>query len=73
MAGLSVLDYILLGYKVDWPISIIITEDALKIYAEIFGYLIQVRLAVFSLTDTWRNIKVFFFWPFAFITWVHVI
>ncbi|OAY81384.1 Gamma-tubulin complex component 6 [Ananas comosus] len=55
--GLSVLDYILLGYKVDWPISIIITEDALKIYAEIFGYLIQVRLAVFSLTDTWRNIK----------------
>ncbi|XP_072951889.1 uncharacterized protein [Typha angustifolia] len=55
--GLNVFDSMILGYKVDWPISIIITPDALKKYATIFGYLIQVRLAVFSLTDTWCILK----------------
>ncbi|KAF0893392.1 hypothetical protein E2562_024212 [Oryza meyeriana var. granulata] len=55
--GLDVLNDILLGYKVDWPVNIIITEEALKIYAEIFCYLVQVRLAVFSLTEVWRFLK----------------
>uniref|UniRef100_A0A0E0DHA5 Gamma-tubulin complex component n=1 Tax=Oryza meridionalis TaxID=40149 RepID=A0A0E0DHA5_9ORYZ len=53
--GLDVLDDILLGYKVDWPVNIVITEEALKTYAEIFRYL--VRLAVFSLTEVWRFLK----------------
>ncbi|XP_006652651.2 uncharacterized protein LOC102701165 [Oryza brachyantha] len=56
-SGLDVLDGILLGYKVDWPVNIVITEEALKIYAEIFCYLVQVRLAVFSLTEVWRYLK----------------
>ncbi|KAL5216817.1 hypothetical protein ABZP36_008218 [Zizania latifolia] len=55
--GLDVLDDILLGYKVDWPVNIVITEEALKIYAEIFCYLVQVRFAVFSLTEVWRFLK----------------
>uniref|UniRef100_A0A0E0PCS8 Gamma-tubulin complex component n=1 Tax=Oryza rufipogon TaxID=4529 RepID=A0A0E0PCS8_ORYRU len=55
--GLDVLDDILLGYKVDWPVNIVITEEALKTYAEIFRYLVQVRLAVFSLTEVWRFLK----------------
>lgn len=55
--GLDKLDDILLGYKVDWPVNIVITEEALKIYAEIFCYLVQVRLAVFSLTEVWRFLK----------------
>lgn len=54
------LDDILLGYKVDWPVNIVITEEALKTYAEIFRYLVQVRLAVFSLTEGWRFLKVLF-------------
>uniref|UniRef100_A0A0E0M8H9 Gamma-tubulin complex component n=1 Tax=Oryza punctata TaxID=4537 RepID=A0A0E0M8H9_ORYPU len=53
--GLDVLDDILLGYKVDWPVNIVITEDARQTYAEIFRYL--VRLAVFSLTEVWRFLK----------------
>uniref|UniRef100_A0A0D3FZ16 Gamma-tubulin complex component n=1 Tax=Oryza barthii TaxID=65489 RepID=A0A0D3FZ16_9ORYZ len=53
--GLDVLDDILLGYKVDWPVNIVITEEALKTYAEIFRYL--VRHAVFSLTEVWRFLK----------------
>jgi gamma-tubulin complex component 6 len=54
------LDDILLGYKAEWPVNIVITEDTLKIYAEIFCYLLQVRFAVFSLTEVWRFLKVSF-------------
>ncbi|TVU14863.1 hypothetical protein EJB05_38359 [Eragrostis curvula] len=55
--GIDILDDILLGYKADWPVNIVITDDALKIYAEIFCYLLQVRFAVFSLTEVWRLLK----------------
>ncbi|KAL6652212.1 hypothetical protein ACP70R_011137 [Stipagrostis hirtigluma subsp. patula] len=55
--GLDVLDDILLGYKADWPVNIVITEDTLKIYAEIFCYLLQVRFAVFLLNEVWRFLK----------------
>ena len=55
------LDDILLGYKVDWPVDIVITEEALRRYAEIFCYLAQVRFAVFSLTEVWRFLKAIFF------------
>lgn len=58
MAGVRAFDFIGLGYIVDWPISIVLTPDALKIYAEIFSFLTQVKLAVFSLTDIWRLLKV---------------
>nr|XP_029116589.1 uncharacterized protein LOC105061295 isoform X2 [Elaeis guineensis] len=57
ITGIHVFDFMLLGYRVDWPVSIIVTQDALKIYAEIFGYLVQVRLAVFSLADVWYCLK----------------
>ncbi|OEL35942.1 hypothetical protein BAE44_0003035 [Dichanthelium oligosanthes] len=55
--GLDLLDDILLGYKAEWPVNIVITEDTLKIYAEIFCYLLQFRFAVFSLTEVWRFLK----------------
>ncbi|PUZ48491.1 hypothetical protein GQ55_7G248700 [Panicum hallii var. hallii] len=55
--GLDLLDEILLGYKAEWPVNIVITEDTLKIYSEIFCYLLQVRFAVFSLTEVWRFLK----------------
>ncbi|KAM3388763.1 hypothetical protein ACQJBY_011104 [Aegilops geniculata] len=55
--GFHMLDDFLLGYKVDWPVNIVITEEALRRYAEIFCYLVQVRFAVFSLTEVWRFLK----------------
>jgi hypothetical protein len=45
---------------VDWPVTIVITQEALKIYAEIFGYLSQIRFSMFSLTHTWNFLKVCF-------------
>ncbi|KAK6164020.1 hypothetical protein DH2020_000884 [Rehmannia glutinosa] len=44
-------DFLGLGYRIDWPVSIILTPAAMEIYSEIFNFLIQVKLAVFSLSD----------------------
>ncbi|KAJ0982585.1 hypothetical protein J5N97_010840 [Dioscorea zingiberensis] len=51
-------DFVVLGYRVDWPVSIVITPEALEIYAGIFSYLIQIRLAAFSLADVWCSLKI---------------
>ncbi|MCL7025357.1 hypothetical protein MKW94_007034 [Papaver nudicaule] len=56
-AGVHAFDFIALGFRVNWPINIVLTPSALKIYAEIFSFLIQVKLAVFSLTDVWCLLK----------------
>jgi len=58
LAGVRSFDFLGLGYRVHWPLSIVLTPAALKIYADIFSFLIQVKLAIFSLTDVWRSLKV---------------
>jgi hypothetical protein len=58
IAGVHSFNFLGLGYRVDWPVSIVVTPDALQIYAKIFSFLIQVKLAVFSLTDVWCSLKV---------------
>ncbi|XWS73775.1 hypothetical protein CRYUN_Cryun02cG0158200 [Craigia yunnanensis] len=55
--GVHSFDFLGLGYRVDWPVSIILTPGALKIYADIFNFLIQLKLAMFSLTDVWCSLK----------------
>ncbi|KAI5423595.1 hypothetical protein KIW84_046504 [Lathyrus oleraceus] len=55
--GVRSFDFLGLGYHVDWPLCIILTPAALKIYADIFSFLIQVKLALFSLTDVWCSLK----------------
>ncbi|XAR59611.1 hypothetical protein NMG60_11015508 [Bertholletia excelsa] len=55
--GVGSFDFLGLGYRVDWPICIVLTQGALKIYSQIFNFLIRVKLAVFSLTDVWCSLK----------------
>ncbi|KAF9613262.1 hypothetical protein IFM89_006761 [Coptis chinensis] len=55
--GVHAFDFIALGYRVDWPVNIVLTPSALKTYSDIFSFLIQVKLAVFSLTDVWSSMK----------------
>ncbi|KAL8531079.1 hypothetical protein ACS0TY_007910 [Phlomoides rotata] len=55
--GIHSFDYLGLGYRIDWPVSIILTPAALKIYSDIFNFLVQVKLAVFSLSDVWSSLK----------------
>lgn len=57
--GLHSFDFIGLGYRIDWPVTIVLTPNALRIYAEIFTYLIQLKLAVLALADVWCSLKVF--------------
>ncbi|KAJ0078980.1 hypothetical protein Patl1_23692 [Pistacia atlantica] len=56
-SGVHSFDFLGLGYQVDWPVSIVLTPRALKIYADIFSFLIQLKLAVFSLNDVWSSLK----------------
>ncbi|GAB2274497.1 hypothetical protein Dimus_009265 [Dionaea muscipula] len=58
-AGVHSFDFIGLGYRVNWPVNIVLTPNALRIYAEIFTFLIQVKLAALSLTDIWYSLKDF--------------
>lgn len=67
MAGVHSFSFLGLGYGVDWPISIILTPDALKIYADIFSFLMQVKFAIFSLTDVWCSLKVQSVIPVKFV------
>lgn len=60
LAGVHSFDFLGLGYKVDWPVSIVLTSAALEIYAHIFNFLIRVKLAVFALTDVWCSLKVWY-------------
>ncbi|VVB04838.1 unnamed protein product [Arabis nemorensis] len=55
--GVRSFDFLGLGYRVDWPISIILTCDALKAYADVFSFLVQVKLAAYALTDVWCSLK----------------
>ncbi|XP_050222979.1 uncharacterized protein LOC126673061 isoform X2 [Mercurialis annua] len=55
--GIHSFDFLGLGYRVDWPVSIILTPSALKIYCDIFNFLIKVKLAVYASTDAWRLLK----------------
>ncbi|KAM7528373.1 hypothetical protein LguiB_031783 [Lonicera macranthoides] len=57
VAGIHSFDFLGLGYRVDWPVSIVLTSAALKIYAEIFSFLIQVKLALSSLAEVWCSLK----------------
>ncbi|XP_023748929.1 uncharacterized protein LOC111897208 isoform X1 [Lactuca sativa] len=57
--GIQSFNVLGLGYRVDWPVSIVLTPAALKIYAQIFSFLIQVKLALSSLTEIWCSFKEF--------------
>ncbi|RAL45951.1 hypothetical protein DM860_006105 [Cuscuta australis] len=55
--GIHSFDFLGLGYRVEWPISIILTPDTLKIYSDIFTFLVQLKLALVSLSDVWSLLK----------------
>ncbi|KAL3325116.1 hypothetical protein AABB24_038962 [Solanum stoloniferum] len=55
--GIYSFDFLGLGYRVDWPLNIIVSPGALRIYSDIFSFLMQVKLAVFSLSDVRRSLK----------------
>ncbi|XP_059063441.1 uncharacterized protein LOC131067952 isoform X4 [Cryptomeria japonica] len=57
--SINAFDFIGLGFKVDWPLNIILKPDALNMYSSIFSFLIQIKLTVFSLNDIWNCLREF--------------
>jgi gamma-tubulin complex component 6 len=55
---LGAFDCFKLGYKVDWPIGLILTPTALSLYSEVFTFLIRTKLTVYGLEDTWQYLQV---------------
>ncbi|CAH8357559.1 unnamed protein product [Eruca vesicaria subsp. sativa] len=55
--GVRSFDFLGLGYRVEWPVNMILTCDALKAYADVFSFLVQVKLAAYALTDVWCSLK----------------
>ena len=46
-----------LGYKTDWPINVIVTQDVVDIYGELFQFLLQLKKAVWGLEQVFVGLK----------------
>ncbi|KAI5066435.1 hypothetical protein GOP47_0019059 [Adiantum capillus-veneris] len=55
--SLSAFDFITLGYRLEWPVSLIITAESLKLYNSTFSFLIRTKLAAHAVSDIWRFLK----------------
>lgn len=55
--SINAFDFIGLGYKVDWPLNMILTPDSFSMYTTIFSFLIQIKLVVFALCNIWNCLK----------------
>ena len=54
---MDVLGCLRLGYRTDWPCNIILTNDAVAMYGEIFQFLLQLRKAVWAMEQVYVGLK----------------
>lgn len=57
VSGIHSLDFLGLGYRVDWPVNIVLTPVTLTLYGDIFNFLIQIKLGLSSLAQVWCSLK----------------
>ncbi|XP_061177982.1 gamma-tubulin complex component 6-like [Saccostrea echinata] len=55
--GRSVLDCMELRYIVSWPINIVITEESVNKYNQIFSFMLLQKQTVWVLKDVWHRLK----------------
>ena len=53
----DILECLKLGYQTSWPTNIILTQDAVDSYGEVFKFLIQIRKAVWGLEKVFFELK----------------
>lgn len=51
----DVLDCFTLRYRVEWPLNLILTEEIMDSYSQIFSFILQVRLAAWSMQDVFAS------------------
>ncbi|KAL3682125.1 hypothetical protein R1sor_000147 [Riccia sorocarpa] len=56
---LEAFDFISLEYKVDWPLTLVLTNESLLLYNILFSFLIRIKLTVHALADIWRRLQAF--------------
>lgn len=55
---IEAFDFIKVGYKVEWPLCLIITPSAVSRYSSIFTFLLRMKFTISALADVWRNLQV---------------
>ncbi len=46
-----------LVYKLDWPLNIIINDECMKSYNQIFSFLLQIKFVLNALNNVWYTLK----------------
>ncbi|BFI39590.1 gamma-tubulin complex component 6 [Marchantia polymorpha subsp. ruderalis] len=54
---LDAFDFISLEYRIDWPLTLVLTSHSLQLYNVIFSFLMRIKLAVYALADIWRRLQ----------------
>ena len=45
-----------LSYRAEWPANIVLTPEAVKMYGELFRFLLQLKKAVWGLDQGWNSV-----------------
>ncbi|KAH7427712.1 hypothetical protein KP509_10G056400, partial [Ceratopteris richardii] len=53
----SAFDFISFGYRLRWPLSLIITSESLRLYNSTFNFLVRTKLAGHAVNDIWKYLK----------------
>ncbi|KAI9557631.1 hypothetical protein GHT06_017459 [Daphnia sinensis] len=53
---LEALECFTLRYRVGWPLNLILTEEVMDDYSQIFSFVLQLRLAAWALEDVYVNL-----------------
>lgn len=56
---LEALECFTLRYRVGWPLNLILTEEVMDDYSQIFSFVLQLRLAAWALEDVYIHLKNF--------------
>ncbi|XP_077546218.1 gamma-tubulin complex component 6 isoform X2 [Haemaphysalis longicornis] len=57
LPGQNILSCVILTYKVEWPLNVVITSACLQRYNKIFGFILSLRRALWALSDIWSRLK----------------
>lgn len=53
----DLFDCIQLHYEVKWPLNIVITDNSLHKYSQVFSFMLQLKRVVWVLKDIWNRLK----------------
>ncbi|KAK8778504.1 hypothetical protein V5799_020155 [Amblyomma americanum] len=57
LPGQNILSCLSMNYEVQWPLNLVITKACLLRYNRIFSFLLNLRRAMWALSDIWSHLK----------------